>query len=348
MARVEERRAASQFYQQRLAYDPAPNVGLAVAGLKRDGDLANAGGYQRATQDRNRPRSELNAEIAQLSAKIYDLEIKRGDRRPNPMSDVTPQSGTNPEIDDAELRLLEARRQQAITAAAEQVDRGAKEHADRLVALADEMLREREWIAERQRQIEAYNAEQQLIAEEDRKRRAIQEAEVREGEIKDAQSRYAQALGGNYDIRDPYGSLARSAMAEYGSFKRDREDLTRQIAEERDPSRRRTLELRRDIEAADYMSITSHRIASQSEIIVGRSNTDEAVRQREQAAKFEAEAKELRRQYREQIAEQELSNDPETTSTSRRKFEPLWGLCQATRGLPFTVQRNGFAIVALK
>jgi hypothetical protein len=38
----------------------------------------------------------------------------------------------------------------------------------------------------------------------------------------------------------------------------------------------------------------------------------------------------------------------EGTSTSRRKFEPLWGLCQATRGLPFTVQRNGFAIVALK
>jgi len=38
----------------------------------------------------------------------------------------------------------------------------------------------------------------------------------------------------------------------------------------------------------------------------------------------------------------------EGPSTSRRKFEPLWGLCQATRGLPFTVQRNGFAIVALK
>jgi hypothetical protein len=38
----------------------------------------------------------------------------------------------------------------------------------------------------------------------------------------------------------------------------------------------------------------------------------------------------------------------EGASTSRRKFEPLWGLCQATRGLPFTVQRNGFAIVALK
>jgi hypothetical protein len=78
-----------------------------------------------------------------------------------------------------------------------------------------------------------------------------------------------------------------------------------------DPDRRKTLELRRDIEAADYMSITSHRIAGQSECIVGRSNTDEAIRQREQAAMFEAEAKDLRRQYREQVAEQELARDAE-------------------------------------
>jgi hypothetical protein len=104
-------------------------------------------------------------------------------------------------------------------------------------------------------------------------------------------------------------------MAEYGSFKRDREDLNRQIAEEKDPGRRKTFELRRDIEAADYMSITSRRLASQSEIIVGRSNTDEAIRQREQAARFEAEAKELRRQYREQTAEREQADEPETART---------------------------------
>jgi hypothetical protein len=36
------------------------------------------------------------------------------------------------------------------------------------------------------------------------------------------------------------------------------------------------------------------------------------------------------------------------TSTCHRKFEPFWGLCQATIGLPFMVQRNGFAIVAIR
>jgi hypothetical protein len=54
------------------------------------------------------------------------------------------------------------------------------------------------------------------------------------------------------------------------------------------------------------MSITSHRIAGQSEIIVGRSNTDEAVRQRAQAEEYEERARQLRAQCREHIAEQQL------------------------------------------
>jgi hypothetical protein len=129
-------------------------------------------------------------------------------------------------------------------------------------------------------------------------------------------------------------------MAEYGRFARDREELNRQIAAEDDPARRRTLELRRDIESADYMSITSHRIAGQSEIIVGRSNTDEAIRQREQAAKYEAEAKELRQQYREQVAGQELGNDSEEIQTTEmsgsgrasRQREPRTSRGRTSRG----------------
>jgi hypothetical protein len=137
---------------------------------------------------------------------------------------------------------------------------------------------------------------------------------VKEAEIRDAKSRYAESLG-DYDIRDPYGSLARASMAEYVSFRRERQELIRQIAAESDPSKRRTLELRRDIEYCDYMSITSHRIAGQSEIIVGRFETDEAVRQRAQAEKHEALAKQLRAQYREHIAEQQLGKDTEPEQT---------------------------------
>jgi hypothetical protein len=103
--------------------------------------------------------------------------------------------------------------------------------------------------------------------------------------------------------------------AAQGSFRRDREELSRQIAAETDPAKRRTLELRQEIELCDYMSITSHRIAGQSEIIVGRSNTEEALRQRAQAEEYEERARQLRAQYRERVAEQHLGKDTEPEQT---------------------------------
>ena len=51
------------------------------------------------------------------------------------------------------------------------------------------------------------------------------------------------------------------------------------------------------------MAITSNRIAIQSEIIVGRRDTDEAARQRARAAKFREEAQALRKEFRELQAE---------------------------------------------
>ncbi|MHC1730116.1 MAG: hypothetical protein AB9866_29650 [Syntrophobacteraceae bacterium] len=87
-------------------------------------------------------------------------------------------------------------------------------------------------------------------------------------------------------------------MAEYGSFLRDRENLDRQISEAKVPGARKALELRKQSEGAEYMAITSDRIANQSEIIVGHRNTEEALEQRERAAGFRKEAQELRAQFR--------------------------------------------------
>jgi hypothetical protein len=111
------------------------------------------------------------------------------------------------------------------------------------------------------------------------------------------------ALGQEYDVKDPYGSLARTAMAEYGTFIRDREQLTQQIAQEQDAEARKALELRKEIEANDYMAITSRRIAGQSEVITGRHDSEEAVRFRERADDYEAQSKELRHEYRDLAVE---------------------------------------------
>jgi hypothetical protein len=104
-------------------------------------------------------------------------------------------------------------------------------------------------------------------------------------------------------VKDPYGSLGRAAMAEYGDFIRDRERLNQQVAKEQDQEARQLLELRKQIEFNDYIAITSHRIAGQSEVITGRHNSEEAVRFRKRAAEYEAKSKELRQEYREQATE---------------------------------------------
>jgi hypothetical protein len=245
----------------------------------------------------------------------YDARATHAGR--GPMSDATVIE-QEPRRAAIEIEQAETARQQARREAAELDDRLAKDQADRLAAQPDELRLEHQRLRTRQRQIDDYNAEQRRIGEAVRKRQAEQEAEAKEAEIRDAKSRYAQALS-DYDIRDPYGSLARASMTEYASFRRDREELSRQIAAETDPARRKTLELRQEIELCDYMSITSHRIAGQSEIIVGRSNTDEAVRQRAQAKEYEERAKQLRAQFREQVAEQQLGKDTEPEQTQ----EPL-------------------------
>jgi len=46
-----------------------------------------------------------------------------------------------------------------------------------------------------------------------------------EGDIASASARYNIALGEQYDVRDPYGSLARAAMSEYAAFHRNQEKL---------------------------------------------------------------------------------------------------------------------------
>ena len=87
------------------------------------------------------------------------------------------------------------------------------------------------------------------------------EEKAKEGPIRDAAARYAQALGQHYDLRDPYASLAKSAMAEYAAFRRDREAYDRQIAKTADPIERQALDLRKRIEGADYLAMTGDRIA---------------------------------------------------------------------------------------
>ncbi len=217
----------------------------------------------------------------------------------------------------------EQRKQDAIKEAAQQQEERWREEfkhqAERLAEQAKEMQRQ-------EQRLEAYKAEMSRLAEharqeQERQRRAQEDARAKEGAVRNAHSRYGQALAQHYDIKDPYGSLARSSMAEYGAFLRDRENLDRQIAQAKDPETRQALELRKRIESAEYMAITSNRIAAQSEIIVGRRDTEEALAQRKRATAFLKEAQDLRQEFRELQAGRSLAQS-EKAETRKPQAAP--------------------------
>jgi len=87
------------------------------------------------------------------------------------------------------------------------------------------------------------------------------------GDIADPRSRYANAIAATYSIRDPYTSLADAAMHEYTSFRQIQDILRIKAAAEKDPQKRRVIDLRREIEGHDYMAITSERLAGISRAI---------------------------------------------------------------------------------
>ena len=198
-----------------------------------------------------------------------------------------------------------------------------------------------------QQRFESYKESMRLQAEEarrqeERRNQIEKEGRAREGEVRNPNYRYGQALAQHYDVRDPYGSLARSAMAEYGSFLRDRENLERQISRTADPTERQKLELRKEIEAADYMAITSQRIAGQSEVFTGRLNSPEAVNQRAKAEYFQKQSQKLRREYRE-IATQGLEEKERAGSAEKKapsQDKPALMVEERTPGQPKGEERK--------
>jgi hypothetical protein len=298
MARVEERRAASHFHhgQDDDTLKPlGPEALMAELSVRpssgappsADSKAAAAGGD---ITDRERP----------IRAGQGDMDNQTIEEAANPDDGAT--ARRNEQVRPTRGQEGEQNQRQASqpteTGPAEEL---ARENAEHQTWQLDEMRTQRARFL-------AFEADQERRAREARDddiRRRTDAARGRqaEGQIPGAGDRYGTALADHYDVKYPYSSLARAAMAEYGALIRAREELTRQIAKEQDSELRRALELRKEIEAADYMAITSHRIAGQSIAITGRRDSEEAVRFRERAGDYEAQSRALRQEYRDLMAE---------------------------------------------
>lgn len=238
-----------------------------------------------------------------------------------------------------ETRKQEAIREEQQKEAAFKEAQNAKEQLEQqnIRTKAIELLKQKiqaEEIELRKQSLNDYFGSLDHSSEEARKAGAEQAAAAKELAIRDAGNRYGQALAQHYDMRNPASSLARSAMAEYGAFLRDRENIDHLIARATDPMERKALELQKRIEYADYMAITSNRIAQQSDIVwgkkviveengkkVARLISEDGEAQREKAAKYQKEAQELRKEFRE-IQKTRLTQE-HSKNLQNNKPEPI-------------------------
>lgn len=236
-------------------------------------------------------------------------------------------------IDDQTARE-QAERQVDLLAEMEQQANQA-EAVRRQVALFEQM--ERQEAARR-----AFVAEQEALAAPSQEQQARREPEDderrRNGDITDAKSRYAQALGDEYNVKDPYKSLARAAMNEYGRFMKQQESLTKEIADAKTPEERRSLELRKEIEGCEYMVITSNRLASMGRVVTGNMNSEQARRDETTAIFYQERATELRAERAQIEREKERTGRAQTEPPREKAASSLHQ--EATTGHAAQVARD--------
>jgi len=153
-------------------------------------------------------------------------------------------------------------------------------------------------------QLQAYKESVQKNAEAaERQRQTLEDKEAaqrKSGEISDPSVRYAIALSHNYNVKDPYATLAGAALSEGAMFKKEQEAFRKEAAAEQDPVKRGQIELRAKIEAADYMALTTERMAKIGAVIAGRNDHPDVQHDRKRAAQYREMATELRQQRQDQ------------------------------------------------
>ena len=144
-------------------------------------------------------------------------------------------------------------------------------------------------------------------------------------------------------MRDPYASLARAAMAEYGMFAKQRQALDAQIAKATDPQEREALQLRKEIEACDYMAITDKRIARLGEVLNGH-ETQDIKQQRDRASAYEEKAEGLREDYRELRQQQAEKTEPMSPEEQEQEWvkhrQQEWADTRAQEQIPNEQDRD--------
>ncbi len=311
------------------------DINRQIAAIERLQKIVGAveSGYQRVEQRAasERQASEMETRQPQPYAGGPEAAPMPDSGSPVDKGGLTAEAKEQERQDQAQ-KAQEAQQEQARVAEAKRLDQLGQQYRDKVLADTQAMQQQQDRLkADRDAQqrhalwLEAQEktAREARLAEQ---RAKEQQDKGPEGYIRNAGTRYAESLR-DYDVRNPYASLAKAAMAEHAAFRSEQEALSRQIANTADPKERQALELRKKIEGYDYLIITGDRIAGQSLVITGRADNQDRLRTLENVAKYRDEAKALREQYRDLQAErtapqQAPEKGPEKSPVPTREGRP--------------------------
>lgn len=271
---------------------PMPKKGPVASKMERDG----RGDEAHAIQDVERVTevNRLTETLKKLDAEIHDLTVTRLKRQA---------AGDDP---------MEFNNQQSVEIEAEEKKRLAQ-----LVSERDRFAFFKGFEDVRLR----YSTEQDRREEERRARNP-------DGDIADARKRWERAIGQSFDARMPEESLALAVGVEAAQFRKEQDALRARERAEKDPEQRKLLELRRHIEACDYMTQANERLAAISGVIYGRRDNETSNRDRERAAEWQrlgqglrAERADLQREIQQREPARTAGRNQQETGNGQRSAQ---------------------------
>ena len=308
------------FKDRGLQYVPTIHLGPKASELERRGFRTDRGDTNRIIEFGNAELKQLEAEKKRQDAEIIDLQAKLAERLAQQAAKATvddirpqtpgqentrtggPENGRQPHLEQRSEAATDGNRRKPRQPESEDMDddiivtqrqqRQAQE--DREAAIYNDMVGERN-------RADRFIQEWQIAHENgERNRRTLQEAQWRreaEGDITDVRTRALLAAGESRDFVQAVRREGAMITAEHA-------DLQRDIALEQDPDKKHLLELKRDIQHADYMALTNERIAAMSNL--NGEQYKDALRQQETWADIGTDLRKERLELQERMADQQM------------------------------------------
>jgi hypothetical protein len=318
---------------QGIAREPTTHRGVAADHMEQRGLTTDRGDDYRNIQAENEKRA-----LRKRKRKDY-AEASEASPMPDAQSpqDKIAEEAVRKEQErqDAASKEQQEKFEKDKQAEIKRLDDLGKAYRERIEALCLAAQQKEQQVADPDRHREyiiAYQAEQKLdymrAREELHRAQAMERTRSLGGPIQSPHSRYTEALAQNYNINDPWQSLAKAALHEHAAFRREQDNLAKQIDQATDPALRKGLILRQAIEGYEYLATTGERIAKMSEIVSGRLVngklvSEESTRMRalihHEENGYNARASALRKELRELRQEREMPPPAKEKAATKEK-----------------------------